>query len=101
MREMYRGFYVSSFYLFRGEQLHYFITDDAEEKNIVESGTVSQDIRVGEAGRDRFGRLDAIAGLLEEHRREDALRELRDYRRQQYLTRVLFADKEEDGRRPE
>ena len=90
MKEMLRGFYVSSFYLFYGEQLHYFITDDAQEKNITESGTISRDLRISTEGTDRFGILDSLTALAAAGRREEALEGLSRYRLQRALTEELF-----------
>lgn len=95
MREMYRGFYVSALFLFYGEQVHYFITDDPEEKNIVESGTMGQDVRVSPTEDDKFGRIDALSRSVARREREETLQLLRAYRRQEYLVRTLFGDGED------
>ncbi len=95
MKEMVRGFYVSSFFLFYGEQVHYFITDDPEEKNIVESGTIGQDARIDLVQTDRFAQIDAICRSTDRREREKTAELLREYMRKEYLTRALFGEEEE------
>ena len=95
MKEMVRGFYVSSFFLFYGEQVHYFITDDPEEKNIVESGTIGQDARIDPARADRFAQIDAISFSAARREREKTLQLLGEYTKMEYLTDALFAPEEE------
>lgn len=95
MKEMYRGFYVSSFYLFRGEQIHYFITDDPEEKNIVESGTAAPDERIQMPENDRFDMVDALSESVITGNRRETLKKLEDYRRLEYLVRTLFGSSQE------
>ena len=95
MKEMVRGFYVSSFFLFYGEQVHYFITDDPEEKNIVESGTIGQDARIDPARADRFAQIDAISFSAARREREKTLQLLGEYTKMEYLTDALFGPEEE------
>ncbi len=90
MREMYEGMYVTGFTLFFGEQMHYFITDDPEEKNIVESGSIGQDARIMEQDQDRFGRVNKIAYMAAMHRSEDAFRAAGEYDHMRYLVSSLF-----------
>ena len=96
MKEMVRGFYVSSFFLFYGEQVHYFITDDPEEKNIVESGTIGQDARIDLAQTDRFAQIDAISRAAALREREKTVELLSEYTKKEYLTAVLFGAEEEN-----
>ncbi len=90
MKEMYEGVYVTGFLLFFGEQMHYYITDDAAEKNIVESGTVGQDARNQSAGEDRFDAINEIAMLAAMGRDTEALTKLEQYSRKSYLAAHLF-----------
>ena len=92
---MVRGFYVSSFFLFYGEQVHYFITDDPEEKNIVESGTIGQDARIDLARTDRFAQIDAVSISAAQRDREKTLQLLGEYTKSEYLTDALFGQEEE------
>ena len=96
MKEMVRGFYVSSFYLFYGEQIHYFITDDPEEKNFVESGTIGQDAMIDLSDHDRFAAIDRICVSAARRERVKTAQMLQDYAKKEYLTRELFGS-EEDG----
>ena len=95
MKEMVRGFYVSSFFLFYGEQVHYFITDDPEEKNIVESGTIGQDARIDLAQSDRFAQIDAISRAAAHREREKTVALISEYSKKEYLTDVLFGTEED------
>ncbi|MBQ8053179.1 MAG: hypothetical protein IJ198_05200 [Lachnospiraceae bacterium] len=95
MKEMVRGFYVSSFFLFYGEQVHYFITDDPEEKNIVESGTIGQDARIDPAQDDRFAQIDAISRAAAHREREKAAALISEYMKKEYLTDTLFGTEED------
>ncbi|MBO5998662.1 MAG: hypothetical protein J6P87_03120 [Lachnospiraceae bacterium] len=92
MQEMYEGIYVTGFLLFFGEQMHYFITDDADEKNIVESGTVGQDARISDDLTDRFGRINSIEQQLTLHRAKEAFAALEEYDRLSFLVSQLFED---------
>jgi hypothetical protein len=97
MKEMVRGFYVSSFFLFYAEQVHYFITDDPEEKNIVESGTIGQDARIDLVQTDRFAQIDAICRAADRREREKTAELLREYTKKEYLTKTLFGTEEESN----
>ena len=90
MKEMYRDFFVSGFVLFYGEQMHYYITDDAAEKNVVQSGTVGQDARIPESCSGRFGLINDTtrAAALREY--DEALELLTGYYRRSYLESELF-----------
>ena len=90
MREMYEGMYVTGFTLFFGEQMHYFITDDPEEKNIVESGSIGQDARIMEQEQDRFGRVNKIAYMAAMHRSQEAFRAAGEYDHLRFLVSSLF-----------
>ena len=92
MKEMYEGVYVTGFLLFFGEQLHYYITDDAQEKNIVESGTLSQDARIAASGEDRFCCINEITMLTALGRDEEAIAQMDEYGRKAFLTSRLFED---------
>ena len=96
MKEMVRGFYVSSFFLFYGEQVHYFITDDPEEKSIVESGTIGQDARIDLARTDRFAQIDAVSRADALKEREKTVQLLSEYTKKEYLTAALFGAEEEN-----
>ena len=95
MKEMVRGFYVSSFFLFYGEQVHYFITDDPEEKNFVESGTIGQDARIDLAQTDRFALIDAVSQSAAVRDRGKTAQLISDYTKKEYLTAALFGTEEE------
>ncbi len=94
MKEMYEGVYVTGFLLFFGEQMHYYITDDDAEKNIVESGTIGQDARNPSAGGDRFDAINEIAMLAALGRDREALNKLEKYSRKSYLVNKLFGENE-------
>lgn len=94
MKEMYEGVYVTGFLLFFGEQMHYYITDDDAEKNVVESGTIGQDARTPVSGQDRFSAINEIAMLTALGRDEEALGRLEKYSRRAYLVQHLFDTKE-------
>ncbi|MDO5132809.1 MAG: DUF5717 family protein [Eubacteriales bacterium] len=90
MKEMYRDFYVSGFLLFYGEQMHYYITDDAAEKHVVQSGIIGQDARILENCSGRFGLINETtrAAALREY--DEALSLLTGYYRRSYLENELF-----------
>ena len=90
MKEMYDGVYVTGFLLFFGEQLHYYITNDAEKKNVVESGTVGQDARIPEDSDDRFGMINRISMLTALGRDEEALSRIDSYVHRAFLSDRLF-----------
>ncbi len=94
MKEMYEGVYVTGFLLFFGEQMHYYITDDNAEKNIVESGTVGQDARTKTSGQDRFDAINEITMLAALGRDSEALSKLEKYSRKSYLVSRMFEDTE-------
>ncbi len=94
MTEMYTGFYVSSFHLFCGEEMQYYITDDAQETNIVESGTLAQDARIAVPGHDRFHMLNRVARAEEEGDRKTALKLLGEFSRADMLIKSLFTTKD-------
>ena len=95
MKEMVRGFYVSSFFLFYGEQIHYFITDDPEEKNFVESGTIGQDVLMDISENDRFAAIDRISSAAARRDRAQTAQLLADYSKREYLTKELFGSEED------
>ena len=90
MKEMYRDFYVSGFLLFYGEQMHYYITDDEAQKNVVQSGMIGQDARILETCSGRFGLINETtrAAALREY--DEALSLLTGYYRRSYLESELF-----------
>ncbi len=90
MKEMYEGVYVTGFLLFFGEQMHYYITDDDAEKNIVESGTIGQDARTPVSGQDRFSAINEIAMLTALGRDAEALSRLEKYSRKSWMVSRIF-----------
>ncbi len=90
MKEMYDGIYVVGFVLFFGEQVRYFITDDAEQKNTVESGAFGQDTRIPDAGEDRFSRINRLSMYAAMGRYEEALDALEEYNRRAHMVESLF-----------
>ena len=90
MKEMYEGVYVTGFLLFFGEQLHYYITNDEEEKNVVESGTLGQDARIAEDEEDRFGMINRISMLTALGRDEEALDRIENYTHRAFLEKRMF-----------
>ena len=94
MKEMVRGFYVSSFFLFFGEEVHYFITDDPDEKNIVESGTIGQDARFDFTRKDRFAQIDEISRTIAQRDRGKTAALIREYTKREFLTQALFGEEE-------
>lgn len=90
MKEMYEGIYVSGFILFFGEQVRYFITDDAERRNVVESGTFGQDTRIADTGSDRFSMINRISTLIAMDRMDEAIQAMEEYDRKADLVARLF-----------
>ncbi|MDO5476132.1 MAG: DUF5717 family protein [Eubacteriales bacterium] len=90
MKEMYRDFYVSGFLLFYGEQMRYYITDDAAEKHVVQSGTIGQDARILEACSGRFGLINETTRAAALRDYDEALSLLTGYYRRSYLENELF-----------
>ncbi|MDO4284949.1 MAG: DUF5717 family protein, partial [Eubacteriales bacterium] len=90
MREMYEGTYVTGFVLFFGEQLRYYITDDPEEKNIVESGSLGQDGQMPQE-QGRFGQINAISTAVTMRDYEGALEQLEEYDHLAHLVMGLFS----------
>lgn len=90
MTRMYENVYVTGFLLFFGEQMHYYITDDEEEKNVVESGTVGQDARIPQETDDRFGLINRISMLTALGRDEEAMDRIEKYVRRAFLAEKLF-----------
>ena len=90
MKEMYRDFYVSGFLLFYGEQMHYYITDDAAGRHVVQSGIIGQDARILDSCSGRFGLINETtrAAALREY--DEALSLLTGYYRRSYLENELF-----------
>ena len=90
MKEMYRDFFVSGFLLFYGEQMHYYITDDAAGKHVVQSGMIGQDARILESCSGRFGLINETtrAAALREY--DKALSLLTGYYSRSYLESELF-----------
>lgn len=97
MKEMYEGVYVTGFLLFFGEQMHYYITDDAAEKNITESGTTSQDARIPEDSGDRFGRINRISMLAALGRDQEAMENIEQYARRSFIVDALFGKDDTDA----
>ena len=97
MKEMYRGVYVTGFLLFFGEQMHYYVTDDAAEKNVVESGTVGQDARIPEETDDRFGRINRISMLAAVGRDEEAIAGIERYADRAFIVDRLFGKDDTDA----
>ena len=91
MKQMYEGVYVTGFILFFGEQMHYYITDDAAEKNVLESGTIGQDARIPEESADRFGRINKICMLTVLGRDDEAIDRILQYEKTAMLTKNLFS----------
>lgn len=90
MKEMYRGFFVSGFLLFYGEQMHYYITDDAAQKHVVQSGMISQDARIADSSSGRFGLINRTTRAAALRDYDGALSLLSDYYRRSYLEEELF-----------
>ena len=92
MTRMYENVYVTGFLLFFGEQMHYYITDDEQEKNVVESGTVGQDARIPQETDDRFGIINRISMLTALGRDEEAMDRIEKYVHRAYLAQKLFEE---------
>ena len=90
MKEMYRDFYVSGFLLFYGEQMHYFITDDAAGKHVVQSGIIGQDARILDSCSGRFGLINETTRAAALRDYDEALSLLTGYYRRSYLENELF-----------
>ncbi|MCI2049329.1 MAG: DUF5717 family protein [Lachnospiraceae bacterium] len=90
MKEMYDGVYVTGMVLFFGEQVRYFITDDVEQKNTVESGTFGQDTRIQDEGGDRFALINRVSMYTALKKYDEALDILEDYDRKAYMVNTLF-----------
>lgn len=90
MKEMYRDFYVSGFLLFFGEQMHYYITDDAAGKHVVQSGIIGQDARILDSCSGRFGLINETTRAAALRDYDEALSLLTGYYRRSYLENELF-----------
>ena len=90
MKEMYRNFFVSGFLLFYGEQMHYYITDDPQEKHVVQSGMIGQDARILENCSGRFGLINETTRAAALRDYDEALSLLTGYYRRSYLENELF-----------
>jgi hypothetical protein len=90
MKEMYDGIYVTGLLLFFGEQVRYFITDDADQKNVVESGSFGQDTRIQDAGDDRFALINRISMFTALKKYDEALDVLEAYDRRAQMVAALF-----------
>ncbi len=105
MRRVYEGCYITGFLLFFGEELHYFITDDEEETNIVESGVIGQNIsereketapdKVSDVFKDnvmsgRYAILDRLSRNAAAHRDYEAIDLLKAYYLREEITSHLF-----------
>ena len=90
MKEMYDGIYVAGFVLFFGEQVRYFITDDPERTNVVESGTFGQDTRIAAEGDDRFAMINRISALAAMQKYDEALDAMEKYNRRANLVSKMF-----------
>ena len=90
MKEMYRDFYVSGFLLFYGEQMHYYITDDAAGKHVVQSGIIGQDARILDSCSGRFGLINETTRAAALRDYDEALSLLTGYYRRSYLESELF-----------
>ena len=95
MKEMYPGVYVAGFLLFFGEQMHYYITDDAAEKNVIESGTIGQDARISADTDDRFGLVNHISMLTALGQDAEAIAQMEHYAHRVFLSRRLFKSVQE------
>lgn len=96
MRRICDGLYAAGFVLFFGEQLHYFITDDEAEKNIIESGVLSQDAADMEGRSDRLALLNRIAESAEAGRQAEAVDQLKKYYVKNEITQYLFHYQKEE-----
>ena len=90
MKEMYRDFYVSGFLLFFGEQMHYYITDDAAGRHVVQSGIIGQDARILDSCSGRFGLINETTRAAALRDYDEALSLLTGYYRRSYLENELF-----------
>lgn len=90
MKEMYRDFFVSGFLLFFGEQMHYYITDDAAGRHVVQSGIIGQDARILDSCSGRFGLINETTRAAALRDYDEALSLLTGYYRRSYLENELF-----------
>ena len=90
LKEMYDGIYVTGFILFFGEQVRYFITDDMDQKNVVESGSFGQDTRILDTGDDRFALINRISTESAMKHYDEALKVMEDYNRKALMVEALF-----------
>ncbi len=91
MKEMYDGIFVTSFILFFGEQLQYYITEETSSQ-LTESGTVSR----SEIGRSAEGQFALINDLMIARTLQDGdtvAQLLQDYYRNRYFCEQFFKRK--------
>lgn len=92
MREMYDGIFVSSFVLFFGEQLQYYITEDGEgEKDIAtESGTIAKNDIVKNIAGGRYSLINdiMIGETLQDYETVDKL--LAEFYKKKNICDTLF-----------
>ena len=92
MKEMYEGIYVTGFLLFFGEQMHYYITDDERDQNVIESGTLGQDARILTDTDDRFGMINRISMLCAIGRDSEAIDRMENYTHRAFLVDRIFEE---------
>lgn len=91
MTNMYGGIFVKAFLLFFGEQLQYYITEEADgNEQLTESGTISKSDVSREAGESRFVLLNDIvlSKTLQDYETLDRLME--EYVQKDYMVSQLF-----------
>ncbi len=91
MRSCYAGIYTRSFPLFYGEELAYYITENAGEKEtLLESGTLRRDdIRAG-SGAGRYGMTNDYIIALSQGKDGSAKRILEEYYQRDFASKELF-----------
>ncbi len=102
MREMYDGIFVSSFVLFFGEQLQYYITEDGGEKEdvLTESGTIQKSDIIKSHTGSRYSYINdiMIGETLQDYNTVDSL--LLELAKKRFVCDRLFTpltDNNEEG----
>lgn len=90
MQEMVEGIYVRAFYLFQGESLEYYITDDANGEEELTTSNILFGSPEDESDKGRFASLNDIVVSLSMQDDVTADILLEEYVRQDYFVRELF-----------
>ena len=91
MKDMGYGIFVSSFILFYGEALQYYISEESEDDyTITESGELSIDPEIGGGAESGYQRINLIITAKEMNDPKTMIKVLESYIKSEYISRELF-----------